>query len=65
MTDSGFDRVLTFNEFAALSALSDKMTTPIISAALEARLRVLGLVGRVAGELRLTSAGIARVNAGK
>ncbi len=65
MTDSRFDRVLTFNEFAALSALADKMTTPTISAALEDRLGVLGLVERVAGELRLTAEGIARVDAGK
>lgn len=59
------NQLLTLNEFAALSALSDRMTTPTISAELEARLEILGLVERVPGGLKLTGEGIARMSIGK
>ncbi|MDP1544373.1 MAG: hypothetical protein Q8L99_14600 [Polycyclovorans sp.] len=56
---------LTFIEFAALSALSDEMTAPVLPAEIEVRLLSLGLAESQAQGLKLTVEGLARLRSGK
>ena len=59
------DKPLSHTEFAALVALSDETTAPVLPTDIEARLQVLGLAESQAQGLKLTVEGLARVRAGK
>ena len=57
--------LLTFNEYAALSALADVMTVPVLPAEIEVRLMSLGLAESQAQGLKLTVEGLARLRSGR
>ena len=56
---------LSHTEFAALVALSDEMTAPVLPAEIETRLHALGLAEPQAQGLKPTVEGLARIRAGK